>query len=320
MSAGNGDLRQSVGADEAAAELTPAVRASFQHCHRVTRRCARNFYYGMKLTPEPKRSAMFAVYAMMRACDELADEAEPAATGAGGQGRAVLDRIASFRSTMQSVVDAAPGAPLPPGPAWPAFQYVMRRYPIDPAHLHAMLDGQCRDARRSRCADFDELYDYCYRVASVVGFVCLAVWGHDGQRTTAKLAEYRGVAFQLTNILRDMAEDAGRGRIYLPLDELERFGYPPEALLAGRADERFDRLMTYQIERARSYYEMSATLEQHIEPQCRPTSWAMCRIYESLLDRIERSPRRVLSERVSLSRPNKLAIALRATWKRTFES
>ncbi|MEX0655249.1 MAG: phytoene/squalene synthase family protein [Phycisphaeraceae bacterium] len=312
MNAGSHDLSNPQPPAPARAAMTPAVRASFDHCHRVTRKHARNFYYGLKLTPEPKRSAMYAIYAFMRACDDLADDADPRQRNADD----VLARIEAYRRTMQQVLDAPLDAPLPPGAVWPAFQHVTHHYPIDPAHLHAMLDGQRCDATRDRYASFDELYQYCYKVASVVGFVCLAVWGHDGGRQAMKLAEYRGIAFQLTNMLRDVAEDAQRGRIYLPMDELERFGYPPDALLAGRADAHFDRLMVYQIERARSYYQMSATLERHIDPDCRPTSWAMCQIYEGLLDRITQQPRRVLTTRVRLSSFAKLRIALAAAYRR----
>ncbi|MFA9477173.1 phytoene/squalene synthase family protein [Phycisphaerales bacterium AB-hyl4] len=302
--------------------LPEPVRQSFEHCHRVTREHGRNFYHGLKLTPEPKRSAMYAMYAFMRACDDLADDAPgcpPAASPSRSEAQrssgSTLDHIETHRRTMQQVINAEPGAPLPPGPVWPAFHHVIHHYPIDPAHLHAMLDGQRCDATQNRYATFDDLYQYCYKVASVVGFVCLAVWGHDHQPQTMKLAEYRGIAFQLTNILRDLAEDASRGRIYLPADELERFGYSPDALLAGVADVHFDRLMTYQIERAQSYYEMAATLERHIAPDCQPTSWAMCRIYEGLLERIAQNPRRVLSERVRLSGFEKLRIALTAAWR-----
>lgn len=302
---------------DAAVPMTDTIRASLRACHRITKQHARNFYHGLKLTPEPKRSALYAVYAFMRACDDLADGP---CTGKGAP-REALERIEAFRATMQRVLDAPavvpPDAPLPEGAIWPAFHYVVHSYPINPAHLHAMLDGQRCDLLKHRYADFEELYDYCYKVASVVGLVCLAVWGDDGDPQARKLAEYRGIAFQLTNILRDVAEDARRGRVYLPADEMERFGYTADDLLRGRGNTHFDRLMTYQIERAHSYYEMSARLEQHLSPPCRATSYAMTWIYRGLLDRIAQDPRQVLSRRVRLGRLEKLRIATRAAWRRS---
>ncbi|HEX7010170.1 MAG TPA: squalene/phytoene synthase family protein, partial [Phycisphaeraceae bacterium] len=121
---------------------------------------------------------------------------------------------------------------------------------------------------------------------------------------------------QLTNILRDLAEDAQRGRIYLPRDEMERFGYSEADLLAGRADESFDRLMAFQIERARGYYERSSGLEERLSADCRATSWAMTRIYRGLLERIARQPRMVLQKRVRLGSVRKLSIAAQALWRR----
>lgn len=300
-------------------EMADAVRTSMEHCHRVARR-ARNFYYGMKLTPEPKRSALYAIYAIMRACDDLADDVAESEDPRLGR-----NRIEAFRRQMVEVLAGGEGAALPDDPMWPAFVYVMRRYPIDLAYLHAMLDGQVADLFKKNYSTFDELYGYCYNVASTVGLTCVAIWGDDGQPGVAKLAEYRGIALQLTNILRDVAEDARRGRCYLPAEDLRRFELSSATFTDGGAfaadvsvGEAYDRFMRFQIERARGYYEMSSTLEQHLDPACRPTCWAMMRIYQSLLDRIARNPRRVLSQRVSLSGPAKAGIAMRATWRRTW--
>ena len=299
----------------------PAVAASLAHCHEVTRTAARNFYYGLRLTPEPRRSALYAVYAFMRACDDLVD-AEDRPTPA--QRDAALARVEAFRSRMAHVLD---GGDLPDEPAgqsiWPAFRHVMQAFPIDPAHLHAMLDGQRDDLTTTHYRTFEQLYGYCYRVASVVGLVCVAVWGvtEPAKLPDARqLAEYRGIAFQLTNILRDVAEDARRGRVYLPADELAHYGLTERDLTAAAAASEpgaaFDRFMQFQVERARSYYEMSAPLDRMIRADCRATSWALCRIYSRLLGRIAARPRRVLTRRVRLSPLQKALIALRATWMR----
>ncbi len=308
-------LPHSIEAGSAGAQPTRAtderLAASFDHCRRVSRRRARNFYYGMKLTPEPKRSAMYAIYAFMRACDDLADDA-----ALGNDAAARLQRIESFRAQM---LDAMQGR-LPDGPIWPAFRHVMARFPIDAAHLHAMLDGQACDLRKHRYADFAELRDYCFKVASVVGLVCVSVWSHDGHSDNLQMAEDRGVALQLTNILRDVVEDAQGDRVYLPADELARFGFDAESfkalVLSGRADERFDRLMAFQIDRARGFYESSALLDNRIDRTCRPTIWAVTHIYRRLLEKIAADPRRVLAGRVRLSSFTKGMIAARAVMRR----
>lgn len=204
---------------------------------------------------------------------------------------------------------------------WRGFDWLIRHYPVQAAHLNDMLDGQRMDLTQIRYATFEQLHGYCYRVASTVGLVCLSVWGAGGNPRAAQLAEHRGIALQLTNILRDLVEDARRNRLYLPQDDLTRFGVEPETFIAqlqqGRADQAFDAMMRFQIQRARSYYEQSAGLEELLESPCRPTCWAMMRIYECLLEKIATDPRSVLRRRVRLSSIHKLGIALRASYRRS---
>jgi len=279
------------------------LQASFDFCRALTRREARNFYHGMKLTPEPKRSAMYAVYAWMRTADDLADDPRKHEASAITRFAAMTDRaLAGERVEADGT---------PHGAMWPAVCHTFSAYPIERAHLHAMIAGQRSDLHAQRIATFDDLYRYCYRVASVVGLVCVSIWGHDDDPRVTTWAEQRGVAFQLTNILRDLREDAQRGRVYLPADELARFEYPPEALAAGEANAAFDALIAYQIERARRFYEDSSPLEAHLPRDCRATSATLCRIYRALLERIADDPRKVLTARVSVPTVTKLAIGLR---------
>ena len=297
------------------------VRRSLESCRRITRTRARNFYYGLKLTPEPKRSALYAIYAFMRACDDLADRALET-----GGSEAGLERIEQFRDRMRRALEGTSepgesGGPDPEAGIWPAFRFVASTYGIEPDHLHAMLDGQRDDMIRNRYETFEQLRGYCYKVAGVVGLVCIRIWGfRDDDPQVRRLAEERGLALQLTNILRDVVEDAGRDRVYLPSDELGRFDLDPGSfldLVAGRrGDERFDRLMEFQIQRARECYESSASLESRIHADGRAASWAIMRIYRRLLERIAGRPRRVLTERVRLGRLVKAGIAMRATWRR----
>ena len=306
--------------------LSPSVRAmgggndelpaSFSYCHQITRNQAKNFYYGLKLMPRSKRWAMYAIYAWMRAADDLAD----------GSGDPVekIDRLEQFRDQTMIAVD--PLQPLPSGISdkfdsdyhliWPAIRQTAVKYSIRIEHLNAMIDGQLLDQRKTRYHNFEELYDYCYKVASVVGLVCITVWGFSGGLKTEKLAEYRGIALQLTNILRDLVEDARRGRVYLPIDEMERFGFSPEGFLHGACTnglgKRFEELMSYQLMRARHYYELSSSLEAYLNPGCRATSLAMTRIYRSLLEKIASDPCSSLVQTVKLSGVEKLGIALRS--------
>jgi zeta-carotene desaturase len=277
------------------------LAVSMRWCYDVTKRNARNFFYGMKLTPEPKRSAMYAVYAFMRACDDLADEVDSS-----------LDELEVFREQMQRVVDGgAPGSELPQYKLlWPAFAHVCGEYQLDGPLLHAMLDGQRSDFTTTAIATFDELYQYCYRVASVVGLVCIRIWGHDGDPAVEKLAEERGIALQITNILRDVVEDADRGRVYLPWDDMDRFGITRDDILAHRPGDGFNELIAFQAARARDYYEQSAPLEAHLTRSCRAACGAITQIYRGLLDKIIERPGRVLDERVRLNTPRKIGIAL----------
>jgi len=310
--------------------LSSDVQQSLDYCRDISRRRAKNFYYGMRLTPEPKRSAIYAVYAFMRACDDLVDEELGDAvvtderTGSYDPQRiaAAEQHVDTFRAQMDQALTQTDVNALPSDPVWPAFRYVMGAYPIDPAHLHAMLDGQRMDLTQSTYETFDDLYRYCYNVASTVGLVCVSVWGQahepvpgEVRETVGQLAEYRGIALQLTNILRDVVEDAQRGRVYLPQEDLERFNLEMSDLVKPRDAqhlERFERFMRFQIERARGYYNLSSRLERGLDERCRSTCWAIMEIYRTLLDRISARPTRVLTQRVRLSGHHKALIGLRA--------
>ncbi|MEM1213403.1 MAG: phytoene/squalene synthase family protein [Planctomycetota bacterium] len=294
------------------AEMDGVTSASVAYCRAVTKRAGTSFYWGMRIMPEPKRSAMMTVYAFMRACDDLAD-AEDGTTLAGRFGA-----LAAFRQEMQGVLSG--GMVEGVGPfreGWAALRWAVQRYGIEVGLLEAMLDGQRDDLQGQTYDDFDALRKYCFRVASTVGLVCIAIWGYRDGATTRKLAEDRGVAFQLTNILRDVAEDAGRGRCYLPSDELRRFGVELRDLRSGGAMEpakrdRVLRLMQFQIGRARSCFEMSSGLEARLEADSRATCVAMSGRYRLLLERIAKDPLAVLRGRVRVGKWGKVSVGVRA--------
>lgn len=272
------------------------VRQSYEYCRRVARRRAKNFYYSFVLLSRPQRRAMCAIYAFMRYCDDLSDE--PGAT------RAAIER---WREEME---DALAGR-FSGHPVWPAFHHTVRRFGIPHEYFREMIGGVLSDLEPRRFETFDQLYRYCYQVASVVGLTTLHIFGFD-TRSALPLAEKCGVAFQLTNILRDIREDAGRGRIYLPAEDLLRFSVTEDDLRGGNRSPAFLRLMGFEAERARSYYRESQPLLDLVHPRSRPSLWALITIYSRLLERIERSDFDVFARRVRLPLWEKSWIVMRA--------
>jgi len=277
-----------------------AVDQSYEYCRRVARRRAKNFYYSFILLSKPQRRAMCAIYAFMRYCDDLSDE--PGAT------RAAIDR---WRAELEDALEGRFSS----HPVWPAFHHTVRRFGVPHQYLREMIDGVLSDLEPRSFETFEQLYRYCYQVASVVGLTVIHIFGFD-TRSALPLAEKCGVAFQLTNILRDIREDADRGRIYLPVEDLRRFGVSEEEVRTGRRSEPFLRLVRFEAQRARAYYDESQPLLDLIHPRSRPSLWALIAIYSRLLERIERSNYDVFSRRVRLPLWEKSWIVMRAMMSR----
>ena len=273
-----------------------ATDRSYQYCRRIARRRAKNFYYSFVLLSRPQRNAMCAIYAFMRYCDDLSDE--PGAT------RAAIDR---WRTDMEEALEGRFSG----HPVWPAFYHTVRRFGIPHQYFREMIDGVLSDLEPRRFDTFEHRYRYCYEVASVVGLSTIHIFGFD-TRSALPLAEKCGVAFQLTNILRDIREDADRGRIYLPAEDLRRFGVTEEDLRAGRRNEPFLRLMAFEAERARACYNESRPLLDLIHQRSRASLWALIAIYSRLLERIEHSNFDVFRRRVRLPLWEKSWIVWRA--------
>ena len=191
-------------------------------------------------------------------------------------------------------------------PMFPALAEGVHRFGIPPELFDQAMDGQLQDLEQSRYATFDELYGYCYRVASTVGIAAVYIWRFSSP-DAIKLAEYRGIAFQLTNILRDLREDAARGRLYLPQEDLSRFG----VTCLDKPSEELAELIAFQARRAMEYYRQSAPLESMIEPDSRPTLRVMTAIYKGILDQIITDPLAILHKRVSLSGARKVGEVVR---------
>ena len=273
-----------------------SIAESYAHCRRVAKQRAKNFYYSFILLDRDRRNAMCAMYAFMRYCDDLSDEP--------GANRAAIE---GWRAAMERALAGTPDD----DPLWPAFMDAVTRYRIPHQYFRDMVDGVASDLDPRTIHNFGELYAYCYRVASVVGLVTIHIFGFSSP-AALPLAEKCGIAFQLTNILRDVKEDCALGRVYLPREDLHRFNVTEDDLRAGNRTEQFGQLMEFEIARANRYYAESAPLLAMVDLQARPSLWALIAIYSGLLNRIEESPYDVLSRRLSLPTAAKLWIVLRA--------
>jgi len=269
---------------------------SYDYCRKVARKRAKNFYYSFLLLSGGQRQAMCAIYAFMRYCDDLSDEP--------GANRAAIDR---WHGEMEDALEGR----FSRHPVWPAFHDTVERFAIPHEYFRQMIEGVASDLEPRQVETFDELYRYCYQVASVVGLTILHIFGFETPRALP-LAEKCGVAFQLTNILRDIREDAGLGRVYLPAEDLRRFGVTIEDLRKGNRSESFLRMMRFEAERARSYYDQSMPLLDLVHTRSRPSLWALITIYSRLLERIEAANYDVFSRRVRLSSLEKSWILVQA--------
>jgi len=275
------------------------VAESYRYCERIARTRAKNFYYSFVLLSSAQRRAMCAIYAYMRYCDDLSDD------------ESNTDRSGSIAKWRTDLQQALTGEGLPQHPLWPAFQDTVERFHIPHQYFFDMIEGVSSDLEPRRLQTFPELYEYCYKVASVVGLTIIHIFGFESKEALV-LAEKCGIAFQLTNILRDVKEDVGLNRVYLPAADLARFDVPEADLAAAQPSAAFLRLMSFEAGRARRYYTESRPLLGLIHKKSRSSLWALIEIYSRLLDRIEAANFDVLSQRVRLSAAEKAGIVIQA--------
>jgi len=264
------------------------VEAAYAEVERLTRREARNFAYGIRVLPRPKRQAIAAIYAFARRADDIADGTLPAS-----EKRARLEEL-------HAALDAPPGEDA----MLVALADARARYPVPAQALHDLVDGGLQDLERTRYADFAELDGYCRLVAGAVGVACVAVYGSDDVERASTL----GVGLQLINIARDVREDWELGRVYLPQDELAAYGVSEADVAAGRVTPQWHALMAFQASRARAYLEEGLGLVDSLDSRSAACVSTFAGLYRATLDRIEARGFDVFGGSLRLSRLTKLRI------------
>lgn len=270
---------------------------AYEYCRRITREAAGNFYYAFVTLPRHRRRAMYAAYAYCRLCDDLSDDDLP-----------IDDKTSRIQGIDALLEEARAGNP--DGPVFEAIVHAAAEYDIPYEDLTEVARGVEMDLTISRYETFEDLETYCYRVASVVGLISIQIMGYTDQRAREYAIDL-GLAMQITNILRDIREDAERGRIYIPQEDLRRFGYTEEDLLAGTVNDQFRSLMEFEVARAREYFERGKRLIKLLPVRTRAFPAVLGGLYGRVLDRIEARNYNVFEGRVGLSTREKVGLAVR---------
>jgi phytoene synthase len=306
----------SAATQQAIVAWTPAPRTlvmAYSVCRGITRTAAKNFYYAFLVLPRRKREALCAVYAFMRRCDDITDESS----------LSMQDRRQKLDLWLDSLHRAQQG------PILLALTDAQRRYQIPAGLLDELAHGTAMDVEEAEASaqtstapgvtiqykTFEDLRLYCYRVASVVGLVCIHIFGYRNPEAEP-LAERCGLAFQLTNIIRDVKEDAAMGRIYLPEEDLAKFNLAANELLVTPDPARFRPLLAFEADRAREFYASGEALLPYISEDSQPALWVLVTIYRRLLERIAEKQYDVFTAKVSLSTAEKLRILGKGFLKR----
>ncbi|HVO63952.1 MAG TPA: phytoene/squalene synthase family protein [Terriglobales bacterium] len=313
----------SAGVQPAPAQFVPTEKqlvVAYSVCRSITRSAARNFYYAFLALPRRKREALCAVYAFMRRCDDIADDANVP----------VHDRRIKLADWLDALHNAAAGAPTD-DPVLLALGDAQRRYKIPVELLDQLAAGTAmdlqvqgeledepgfaRNALSVQYASFDDLAQYCYRVASVVGLVCIKIFGYRDPHAEA-LAERCGLAFQLTNIIRDVKEDAAMGRVYLPLEDMKEFGVTVEDISGSPDMARLRPLLAKEADRAREFYRSGEELIPLVNEDSQPALWVLITIYRRLLEKIASQGYNVFGQKVSLTVNEKFRVLAKGFMKK----
>ncbi|QDT08771.1 phytoene/squalene synthase family protein [Planctomycetes bacterium K23_9] len=291
-----------------------SIDASYRLVRRISRRSGSNFYRSFWLLPKPKRKAMTALYAFARVTDDLGDCDEPVEQRTlwlKWWRNVVQENLTDMQSNseiqLQQVDSASDKLQQHACQILPALRDASRKYSIPTRYLLEIIDGVLADQQKTRFDTYEQLEHYCYLVASAVGLACLHIWEFEGE-LPEKAAVDCGIAFQLTNILRDISEDAQRGRIYLPRQHYLAHGLCEDDLLQPRADDRLAHLINEEIKRAEKLYESGWQIWDTLSPDGKPMFSMMWRTYRRLLTRIADNPREVFHRRLGLSNREKIGL------------
>ncbi|MFQ6117167.1 MAG: phytoene/squalene synthase family protein [Candidatus Bipolaricaulia bacterium] len=281
------------------------LRSAYRRCRAETRRAARNFYWAFITLPRGRREAIYAVYSLFRRWDDIADSASSPVE----KRRALEEQREIIRMLYHEDLHTCTLAHLDDDPVLLAVSDVIGRYQIPRRYFEDVLAGIELDLHKRRYRTFEELREYCYGVASAVGLISLEIFGYRDP-VAREYAIDLGIAMQLTNILRDIKEDLERDRVYLPLEELERFGYSKEELQKQVVNDNFRELMRGQVARAREYFAWGHRLLRYLPLRSRPCPAVLAGLYRHILDKIEARGYDVFNDRISLTSREKLATLL----------
>jgi len=270
-----------------------------EYCQQKAAQSGSSFYYSFLFLPAERRRAITALYAFCREVDDVVDEASEMPLAAA--------KLAWWRSELANLYSGNPQHPVTR-----ALLPFIETYSLSKEHLGEIIDGMEMDLRQSRYLDWPGLEAYCYRVASVVGLLAAGIFGYRDERTL-DYARNLGIAFQLTNIIRDVGEDARKNRVYLPIEDLKRFNVPAADILQARESPAFRSLMAFEAERARGFYDRAMSALPPGDRRAQRPGLIMAAIYRALLEEIQRDGFRVLTQRTSLTPLRKFWIAWR-TW------
>ena len=280
--------------------MLPDLESAYSHCEKITRNSAKNFFYAFQVLPKEKRRAIYVIYSFCRICDDIAD---------GHLSKKLkfqkLEKISEiFKNTSLQT-------PAMQNQVFLALEDVISKYKIPKKYFTEFVDGMVMDQKMNRFANFSELELYCYRVASVVGLMCIEIFGYKGNKNEVfEYAKKLGIAMQLTNIVRDIKDDIKRNRIYIPQSEMLEFGYEETQLKEFKYSENFYALMAFQIQRIRSFFDGSSELNQHINEDSQSCINILRTLYLKILDKIEESDYKLYGPEISLSKREKITIML----------
>lgn len=294
--------------------MSPSLEKAYKYCENVTNIHAKSFYFAAKFLPKGKQRPIYALYALCRHVDDEIDEITEESSEAEA-----IQAVERWGAELENIYDLVEkGEELSPEKArnavFLAWHDLLKQYKIPLELPLELMKGVLMDTRIKRYETFEELYVYCYRVASTVGLMSSEIFGYTGGQQTLDYAEALGIAMQLTNILRDVGEDAEMGRIYLPQEDLRKFNIAEEQIFARRFDENFAELMRFQIERARGYYRKAEKGIPFLERETRFTVLLALRLYSKILDEVERLNYNVFKSRAHTTKLQKI-LAIPRVWR-----